>query len=262
MHCEAARQALAAGKHVMCEKPMALTAEDCDLMVQAAREADRQLLIGQVLPFFAEYSKAIELIRSGQYGKLLGGTFKRVISDPLWLDGFYDPATVGGPLIDLHVHDAHLIRLLFGMPASLHCVGRMRGEVVEYCNTVFQFDDPKLAVSAASGVINQQGRPFTHGFEIHLENATLQFEFAVMGGEPRVLMPLTLLDGDGNATPVKLHGGDDVQAFASEIEEVARAIHSGQPSELLGCELARDAIVLCQRQTESVRQGGPIAVQT
>ena len=51
--------------------------------------------------------------------RLLGGHFLRVISDPLWLKDFYDPHRVGGPLVDLHVHDAHFIRLLFGMPQRL-----------------------------------------------------------------------------------------------------------------------------------------------
>ena len=48
---------------------------------------------------------------------------------------------------------------------------------------MFEFADPRLTVSATSGVINQQGRPFTHGFEIHLEKATLLYELAVLGGE-------------------------------------------------------------------------------
>ena len=55
----------------------------------------------------------------------------------------------------------------------------MRGEVVENFNTQFFFDDPALVVTATSGVIAQQGRPFTHGFEIYLERATLLFDFAV-----------------------------------------------------------------------------------
>ncbi len=169
LHAEATLQALAAGKHVFVEKPMALTTEDCDRMVEAARKAGKQLLVGHVLPFFPEYAEARRLIEEGRHGKVLGGSFKRVISDPAWLKDFYDPGKIGGPLVDLHVHDAHLIRLLFGMPTSVTSQGRMRGDVVEYCHSMFRFPEPSLVVSAASGVINQQGRAFTHGFEIHLE---------------------------------------------------------------------------------------------
>ena len=51
---------------------------------------------------------------------MIGGSFKRVISDPQWLPHFYDPDKIGGPLLDLHIHDAHLIRLLFGMPSAVY----------------------------------------------------------------------------------------------------------------------------------------------
>jgi predicted dehydrogenase len=231
LHLDFALQALEAGKHVFVEKPMALTADGCREMV------------------------ARKIIASGKYGRLLGGHFKRVISDPLWLKDFYDPEKVGGPLVDLHVHDAHFIRMLFGMPRSVASQGRMRGEVVEYCNTLFTFDDPRYVVSATSGVIHQQGRPFTHGFEIHLEQATLLYEFAVIGGKGELLMPLTVLTGDEKENVVRpeVGGGDEITAFQAEIEEAARSIESGKPSPILGGDLARDAIILCHKQTESVR---------
>jgi predicted dehydrogenase len=255
-------QALEAGKHVFVEKPMALTVEGCREMVEAARKADRQVLVGHVLPFFPEYAKAREIIAGGQYGRVLGGHFKRVISDPLWLKDFYDPDKVGGPLVDLHVHDAHFIRMLFGMPKSVVSQGRMRGEVVEYCNTLFAFDDARLAVSAASGVIHQQGRSFTHGFEIHLERATLLYDLAVIGGKAELTMPLTVLTGDeqDNVLRPDLGGGDEITAFQYEIEEAVRSIDLGKPSAILGGDLARDAIALCHAQTESVKTGRPVTL--
>lgn len=259
-HPAAAIQALKSGKHVFCEKPMALTTADCRRMVQSAERADRLLMIGHVLPMFPEYAHAYKLINSGKYGKLIGGHFKRVISDPLWLKDFYDPQRVGGPLLDLHIHDAHLIRLLFGMPTSLVSQGRMRGEVVEFCNTMFRFDDPSLVVSATSGVINQQGRPFTHGFEIYLEKATLLFEFSVLGGEGVTLMPLTILDPKGKAVRAKLAEHDEISPFVGEIKEVLKSVKSGTPSAILGGDLARDAIILCHKQTDSVRKARPVKI--
>ncbi len=262
LHVEFALQALEAGKHVFCEKPMALTAQGCQEMVEAARKAGKQVLVGHVLPFFPEYAQVREIIASGRYGKLLGGHFKRVISDPLWLKDFYDPNKVGGPLVDLHVHDAHFLRMLFGMPRRVMSQGRVRGEVVEYCNTQFSFDDPQLVVSATSGVIRQQGRAFTHGFEIHLERATLLYDFAVIDGKPELTMPLTVLTSDekDNVLRPEVGGGDEITAFQAEIEEAARSIESGQPSAVLGGDLARDAIVLCHKQSESVKSGQPAAI--
>ncbi|MCI0360538.1 MAG: Gfo/Idh/MocA family oxidoreductase [Planctomycetaceae bacterium] len=261
LHCEASMAALKAGKHVFVEKPMALTAADCDKMVKAANKAGKQILVGHVLPLLPEYAFARKAIAGGKYGKLLGGHFKRVISDPLWLKDFYNPATVGGPLVDLHVHDAHFIRLLFGMPTAVTSQGRLRGETVEYCVSQFQFADRSLVVSSASGVVNQQGRPFTHGFEIHLEKATLYFDLAVLAGGNLQITPLTLLDSKGKAEQPKMPEGDPMlTAFEAEVKEVARSISSGRPSALLSGDLARDAIVLCHKQTHAVRSGKTVKV--
>lgn len=259
LHAEVSIRALQAGKHVFVEKPMALTAAECNKMVAAAKKAGKQILVGHVLPYFPEYAHARKLIDSGKYGKAIGGSFKRVISDPLWLKDFYDPQRVGGPLIDLHVHDAHFIRLLFGMPTAVFSQGRMRGEVVEYCNTLFQFADPSLVVNATSGVINQQGRPFTHGYEIHLEKATLHFDFAAFS-DAAELMPLKIVTSTGKVIRPDLGDGDPVRGFESEIKEVVRSIGSAEPSAILSGELARDAIVLCHKQSESVRRGKLVKV--
>lgn len=259
LHLEPCLQAFAAGKHVFCEKPLALNAADCDKLVAAAHQHNVKLFVGQVLPYFPEYAKALEIIRSGAYGELIGGRFKRIISDPTWLDDFYDPHKVGGPMIDLHVHDAHLIRMLFGMPKQVTATGRMRGEVVEFCNSVFDFGERNLAVTATCGVINQQGRPFTHGFEIYLEQATLTFELAVLADGVESLA-LKVLTPDGQVERPDLAGGDEITGFENEIREVARCIAANSDSEILGGELARDAIILAEKQTESVVTGKSVAI--
>lgn len=256
LHAEASIAVLKAGKHVFVEKPMGLTTVECDQIMKAADKAGKQVMVGHSLPFLPEYAFARKAIASGKYGKLLGGHFSRVISDPLWLKDFWDPKKVGGPLVDLHVHDAHFIRLLFGMPTAVTSQGRMRREVVEYCVSQFQFADPSLVVSSASGVINQQGRPFTHGFEIHLEKATLYFNLAVLAGGKLQTTPLTVINGKGKAEQPKMPPGDPMlSAFDAEIKEVVQSVSSGKPSALLSGSLARDAIVLCHKQTQAVRSG-------
>jgi len=255
LHAEATLRAFKAGKHVFCEKPLALTEEECTRMVDAAQKAGKRLFAGHVLPFVPEYAEARRIIADGKHGKLLGGWFKRVISDPTWLTDFYDPVKVGGPLLDLHVHDAHLIRLLFGMPESVTCQGRRRGKVAEYCQTTFGFANRSLVVGAASGVINQQGRAFTHGFEIHLEKATLQYEAAVIGGQWTVILPLTVYDDQGAVQRPPLGDGDPVRPFEAEIEEIVRSLESGRPSPILSGDLARDAVALCRMQEEAVARG-------
>ena len=255
-HADAVIKALEAGKHVFCEKPMALDTESTDRMVAAANAAGKLLMIGHVLPLLPEYQFAVDAAATGKYGKLLGGHFKRVISDPAWLPHFFDPDKVGGPMLDLHIHDAHFVRLLFGMPTALDTQGRWRGEVLEYFQTQFRFDDPSLVVSATSGVINQQGRSFLHGYEIHFENATLVFEFCVLEDEGRVIMPLTVIPREGSNEEVDLGGGDPMMnAFENELSAVVAGVDSGQPSKFLTAELARDAILICHKQNESASTG-------
>lgn len=258
LHANIAVKALASGKHVFTEKPMAMTVADCDRMVEAATKAKRQLLVGHVLPFFPEYAWALKLIRSGQYGKLVGGSFRRVISEPTWLRNYWQADQVGGPMLDLHIHDAHFIRLAFGMPTSVVTRGSTKNGLAKNWHTLFEY--PSFAVHATSGTIDQQGRAFNHGFEIHLERATLLFEFAVLGGEGRYLCEPTLLDADGNAIPAKLSGGDPMDGFEAELREVAACIEADRLSDILGCGLARDAILLCHKQSESLAAGNPVAV--
>ena len=255
-HADAVCKALGAGKHVFCEKPMALDVESTQRMVAAAESAGKLLMIGHVLPLLSEYQLAVEAKRSGKYGKLLGGHFKRVISDPQWLPHFYDPAKVGGPMLDLHIHDAHFIRLLFGMPEAVDTQGRWRGEVLEYFQSQFRFQDTSQVVSATSGVINQQGRSFLHGYEIHFEDATLVFEFGVLQDEGRVMMPLTVIPRTGENEVVALGDEDPMmRAFANEMNAVTNAVDEGVVPEFLAADLARDAIRICHLQNDSARSG-------
>jgi predicted dehydrogenase len=255
LHADATVAAFGAGKHVFCEKPMSLRLEECERMSAAARQADRQLFVGHVLPFFPEYNWAYQTIRSSRYGAVRGGSFRRVISNPAWLRNFWNPAEVGGPLFDLHVHDAHFIRLVFGMPDEVVSRGRLRdGGVPEFWHSMFTYRDSGYLVEATSGTVEQQGRAFNHGFEIHLEKATLLFEFAVIGGEGRYLCPPTLLDDKGAAEVVELGDGDPMHAFEAELRNATDCLRKNQESEILNGRLAHDAVKLCQMQADGIAQ--------
>lgn len=262
MHADAAMKALQAGKHVLVEKPMALQPEAADRMMEAANKAGKQLLVAHVLPFLPEFQYAYQFVQSGEHGKLKGGIFKRMISDPVWLGAdFYDPNKVGGPVVDLHIHDAHFIRLLCGMPTAVNARGSMRGEVVEFMTSQFLFEDSSLNVLAITGVIEQQGRPFTHGFEIYLEKATLLYDFqSIVGVESGTGVPLTVLTSDGKAERPKLGSGDPADAFVPQLTAATMAVGEDRPSDLLAGTLARDALVICHKETESVRKREVVAL--
>jgi predicted dehydrogenase len=252
MHRDAICAVAAAGKKIFCEKPLALNLGDCDDALAACERYKAKLFVGHVLPFFTEFKFAADRIASGEFGKLLGGNFKRVISDPFWLPDFYDRNKVGGPLLDLHVHDAHLIRWLFGMPISVYSGGRLRDGVPEFCNSIFRFADPDLTVLATSGVVRQQGRPFNHGFEIHLEKATLVFEFAAHADHAET-MELKILKEDGSVErPADLGDPDPLYAFVREMQELVASIENDEESHVLSGKIARDAIAICEAEEQSL----------
>lgn len=251
-HAQVAVQALAAGKHVFCEKPMAMSVADCNDMLAAAEDNSRQLLIGHVLPFFPEYAWALEEVRSGRHGRLLGGEFRRVISDPQWMAGYWEADKVGGPMLDLHIHDAHFVRLMFGEPMQVTTRGSLRENLPEHWHTLIEFDTPGLTAQVTGGVIPQPSRPFLHGFEIRLEQATLAFEFAVTrsaDGQDHAgyHCPPTLFDDQG-ARVVELGDGDPMNAFAAELAHAVQVFTGIAQPDCLDARLACDAIRLCERQ--------------
>jgi predicted dehydrogenase len=189
------------------------------------------------------FAYATELVRSGKFGAPIGGYFKRVISDPTWIPDFYQADKVGGPLVDLHVHDLHWIQLLFGRPKRTHAVGRMHGSVAKYVHVIYEFDSPDIAVSSSSGVIDGPGRPFTHAFELHLQDATVHFEFAAHS-DTAESMPLKVIARDGQVLRPELPAADDIDAFQAEIDEMAHSVLSRTSAPRLSLQHAAGAVEL------------------
>jgi predicted dehydrogenase len=252
-HEETAIKALTAGKHVLVEKAIALSADGADRMLAAARQEGRLLMVAHVLPFFPEFTFAAESVRSGKYGKLLGAHFKRIISKPDWSAEIADAAATGGPAVDLHIHDTHFIGLLCGTPKRVFSSGLEEKGAVNYLTTQYLYGANGPAVSCSSGALCMSGRPFVHGYEIYLERATLVYESGAV--------PLTVLTSDGKSEQPKLSAGDPVDSFATEIQAAVDGVASGKEPDLLSGKLARDALVMCLKECESVRAGQAVAIQ-
>ena len=252
-HAAVALAALKAGKHVLVEKAIALSPEDADAMVNAAKTANKLLMVAHVLPFFPEFAFAARVISGGQYGKLLAAHFKRVIAKPDWSADIGDAAKTGGPAVDLHIHDTHFIGLVCGVPKQVFAVGIVENNAVTYLTTSYLYGPGGPAVTCSSGALSMSGRPFVHGYEIYLERATLAYD---SGGQP-----LTLLTNDGMSTQPELNGGGDaLTAFTDELQAAVNGVNSGKEPDLLSGQLARDALVLCHREIESVKTGKAVAI--
>ena len=115
-HAAHTRLACSHGKHVLVEKPMALTIEDCRSMIDAARKADVHLVVGHSHSFDSPILKARELIRSGAYGAV------RMITALDFTDFLYRPRrpeelateSGGGAVFNQAAHQVDIARLLAG----------------------------------------------------------------------------------------------------------------------------------------------------
>ena len=260
-HARLTIRALEAGKHVLVEKPIALTTADADSMVAAAKSSGKLLMVGHVLPFFPEFAFAREAVASGRYGALRAAHLTRVICRPDWSSGIADSDRSGGPAIDLHIHDTHFVGLVCGVPKAVHSRGVVEHGAVVHLSTQYIYDDPNLAISSVSGALSQSGRSFTHGFEFYLEKATLSFEFANLAGQGHLATPLSVILPDGTVERPELPGsGDPVDAFTSELTSAVEAVASGTPSPMLSDELARQALNLCHAEVSSARSGQAVAI--
>jgi predicted dehydrogenase len=107
LHCEMALEAAEAGKHIVCEKPLARTTQQALKIVNACRKAGVQLLVAHVVRFFPEYALAQAAVAEGQIGRpgvlrLHRGSYRPKKPAGTW---FLDEIKSGGILMDLMIHD-------------------------------------------------------------------------------------------------------------------------------------------------------------
>ena len=186
LHAPVSVMALQTGKHVLCEKPMALNFADCEGMIAAAREANRVLMIGHVLRFWPEYLYLQKFVQGGQYGPIQSATFSRATGLPDWSRWLPNESKSGGAVLDLLIHDIDQALHLFGAPP------RISGRTLHY---------PKgLDVNIEGGWL-PPGTPFSSGFRVKTEKAELALT-------PEGL----ILNHDGQQQKIDVAGPDAYQA--------------------------------------------------
>lgn len=207
LHAAVALAALAAGKHVLCEKPMALTTSDCDRMIAAAKDANRILMIGQVLRFWPEYLYLHDFVTSGRYGAVVSATFVRSCGIPDWSKWLTNEARSGGAVVDLLVHDIDQALMLFGMPDRV--AAKKLGDVDGVMSTFIYPNGPEVRVQ---GGWMLPGAPLKMTFQVRAERGEL--ELAPDG--------LFLTDASGQRAPVKAPGQDGYEAEVAYFAECCR----------------------------------------
>lgn len=123
-HAPCSIMALEAGKHVMCEKPMAMNVEEAEAMKAAAEKAGKVLMIGFVRRFGQDCDIVSDLIKNGTLGEVYYAktlNIRRNGNPGGWFGELAKSG--GGPLIDLGVHSIDLVRYLMGNPHAVSVYG-------------------------------------------------------------------------------------------------------------------------------------------
>lgn len=116
LHPRYAIMAMQSGKHVFCEKPIALNIEDAALMITKAKEFQVKFSVGHVLRFFPQYAMAVQQIKAGKIGDpcLLRTTRNQAFPGWSWENWYQDVKKSGGPEVDLAIHDYDWLLRNFG----------------------------------------------------------------------------------------------------------------------------------------------------
>jgi predicted dehydrogenase len=166
-HFEVGLAAIAAGRAVLMEKPLARRLSEAVKLFEAAAKANVPLMPGHVVRFFPEYERARNLVVDGGIGKPAAARSRRGGGAPSGSGGwFLDHSKSGGVLVDLSIHDFDWLRWMLGEVSFLYArsVGAKEGEGVDYALTTLTFDNG--CVAHVEGTWMDPG-----GFRTHFEVA-------------------------------------------------------------------------------------------
>lgn len=247
LHAEATVKAFAAGKHVLCEKPMALDADQCKDIISAANKAGKILQIGHCIRFWPAYAHAAKLVKDNTYGPLYAATFRRLSCTPTWSSNNWmmDPAQGGTAAFDLHVHDTDFVQYILGMPKAVFA-RKAKGYAGEFDHIVCQYIyDAPTAVTAEGGWVCSNSFGFQMSFDLIFEKATVNFDIT----RP---VPYRICPADGDAFEPKL---EDADGYLLELKHFVKTIRGQTTDAILTPEDSMKSIELVLAEMESAKSG-------
>lgn len=254
LHPALVKKALAAGCHVLCEKPMALDVKSCDAMIAAAAKSRGKLMIAQCLRFAPAVKYLHDVVASEKYGKVVGASFDRASMLPGWGAGgkswFLDEEASGGVLLDLHIHDVDFINWTFGRPNSVAVRRHVRSDgVTDRATTLYGYRNCVVSSSAswaASPSFSFEARSF-----VELEKATIVMD-------AKRAAPLQVYPFRGRPFTPKLDYS--ISPYEAEIKAFAAWTLGRRASVPITLEDARDAVALVEAERRSMRAGREIMI--
>jgi myo-inositol 2-dehydrogenase/D-chiro-inositol 1-dehydrogenase len=253
-HADVAVQALEAGLHVVCEKPLARTLADARRIAKAADEAAGLLMVGLVSRYEPDHASAKALVDQGQIGRLRMITHSTTTSLPGWSEAGWlaDSAKSGGPLLDQAVHSFDYFGWLTGSPAvRVTAMAADSGAGPNtYCLATVRYADDTIARAEASWA-----HPPARGFKLAAE---------LVGTEGRLTWDYDHLTGgaffprDGEP---EFYDVLSDRGFTKELRDFTDAIRAGGPSPV-PAEDALESLRVALGALESVRTGETIDLTT
>jgi len=235
LHKENVVRSAEAGKHVLCEKPMAGTLREADEMIAAVKRAGTKLMIAHVLRFVPEYLKVKELADAGYLGEVVAARAIRIPAPGYPWEGmpkearafphWKGEAAKGGGILDIQIHDIDYLRFLFNAQVETVCAigGRLAGKTVDALD--HSFANIRLRDGRVWHVTSSWVRPiecpFIQSLELYGSEAHLVFDNLKSP-------PLVLYAKDGTTLRMEPGGPDGILA---EIQHfVDCVIHDRTPS--------------------------------
>ncbi len=256
LHAEAVIAAARAGKHVLCEKPIALGLEEVDRMIEAVERAGVQAMIAQVVRFMPHYQAIKDLFRRGELGRPLSAAAARLGDPPGWSSWFADPAKSGGAILDLHVHDLDYLYWLFGAPRRVYASG-LKSALGAWDQVLTVLDYGEFKASAEGSTMMPRGFPFTATIRLLGDKGCAQYPAggpqavdrgaaATAGGQLVVYRP-------GQPPEYPTLAAKD--PYMAEVEYFVGCVERGRPPTIATLAEARQVLAIALAARRSLESG-------
>ncbi|HZC35870.1 MAG TPA: Gfo/Idh/MocA family oxidoreductase [Chthoniobacterales bacterium] len=258
LHRSMVLEAAAAGKDVICEKPIALTLNDAVAMIKGCDQAGVRLFIGMVLRFFPQYRLAKELVANGQLGQLGVIRLKRASYPPqpssLQGNWYIDESRSGGMIIDLMIHDFDYARWLSGEVARVYALkGQSSNGPAQYAQAILRFRNGAMAL-IEGGWANPPG-VFRTAIDISGSAGLIEWD-SDQTPTVRTFFPPIARETAGVGLPVS---GLTEDPYTAELRHAYQAIQSGTRFEVTA-EDALQSLRIALSVKESIASGQPVTL--
>jgi predicted dehydrogenase len=245
LHSSTALAALRAGKHVLVEKPMALTGELADEIVAEAQRAGKILMGAQVLRFIPAYLALASSLDSGAYGSVRSALFRRRCAAPAWSKWLGDASQSGGGVFDLLIHDVDMCVRLFGIPEAVSATGYedIPNGVDAITATLYYADIPSVIVTG--GWHHRKSFPFSMEYTVIADGGT--FEYSSSANIANVY------HASGEQDPLVLAEQD---GFEAELAYFVQCCRAGKKPKLCPPEESAAAVKITLLMLEARKRNG------